>query len=40
MSEPTEPAGIHHGLALYQRGQGHLLAYGSTCIAGYGWTYR
>ena len=25
MSEPTEPAGIHHGLALYQRGQGHPL---------------
>ena len=25
MSEPTEPAEIHHGLALYQRGQGHPL---------------
>ena len=25
MSEPTEPAEIHHGLALYQRGQGRPL---------------
>ena len=25
MSEPTEPAEIHHGLAVYQRGQGHPL---------------
>jgi len=25
MSEPTEPAEIHNGLALYQRGQGHPL---------------
>ena len=25
MSEPTEPAEIHHGLAVYQQGQGHPL---------------